>query len=206
MADVDINRCEFPKQGTMEDTRVFTPGEVVCVYSVKHGVKRGIYEAPAPALGKLRMHLVSGLGSEKPQRIFFGYVGKLREPRNLPQDAENKVFSFMGGQRCSFISNEGPVQSDTRTFEPGEEVCLRDIVLSGNRRPTKGIFKRKMGMFLVVEADGMEVPTPSFNVGKVLKSEEQAEAIADMQGFSADTQRLIEKMLGSKRRTRRAVP
>ena len=73
------DRCEFPKQGTTVDTREFTPGEVVCVRSVKHGMKRGVYEAPAPALGKLRMHLISGLGTEKPQRVFFGYVGKLKE-------------------------------------------------------------------------------------------------------------------------------
>jgi len=179
MTDVDVNRCEFPKQGTTVDTREFTPGEVVCVYSTKHGLKRGIYEAPAPALGKLRMHLISGLGSEKPQRVFFGYVGKLRElrpedrskalgeVRNLPQDVEDNVFSFLGGQRCSFPSNEAPIQPDTRTFQPGEQVCLRDIVLSGNRRPTTGLYKRKMGTFLIVEAEGIEVPTPHFNVGKI---------------------------------------
>lgn len=114
-----------------------------------------------------------------------------------------------------FIPNTTPIQPDTRVFEIGEQVCLRDISVKG-KKPATGTFVGKMGgNFIKIKADGIVVPTPSFNVGKVLKAEEQARAIGETRNLAPDTENIIKKMLGKSRRrklkrrvrkTRRAVP
>ena len=119
----------------------------------------------------------------------------------------------MGEFRCAFIPNVTPIQPDARVFDIGEDVCLRDIFVKG-KKPTTGVFVGKMGTFLKIKTDGVVVPTPSFNVGKVLKPEEQARAIGETRKLAPDTENIIKKMLGKSRRrklkhrvrkTRRAV-
>jgi hypothetical protein len=104
-------------------------------------------------------------------------------------------------KRCEFTSRVAPIQPDTREFTAGEEVCLDSISVKG-KRPSRGKYIKKFHIpgWYVIEADGLTVPTPHYNVGKILDSEEQARIVSEHANLSPDTERIIKSMIGKSRR------